>query len=161
MGTKIQDYDLEASLREITADIRATRASFGESVQAVMEDLSTQGGDNSTAIESLEELTTTMNQSLMSLEGMVGFSSAGEEDDEAFTYDPVTDDIIKHEVFNNGELKFQIEYSYADGNISEAMKTYMIGEDTVTVTTTFTYNEKGNVSAMAHRRNVVSPEPQV
>ena len=164
MGTKIQDYDLEAPLRVITKDIRDARAAFGKDVKVVMEELSTGTGDNAAAIEALEAAAGLLNEGLTEveekvgrLEGLIGFSSAGEEDDETFTYDPVTDDIVKHEVRHAGTLKFTIDYSYTDGNISQAVKTYMDGADTVTVTTTFSYNAKGNVSQMSHRRVVTPP----
>lgn len=161
MGTKIQDYDLEQGLREITKDIREARIKFGKDIQVLLEEMVTGLGENTDAIETLEGAVLSLGDGLgeaedkiAALEGMVGYSSAGETDDEVFTYDPVTDDIIKHEVLNGGVLKYQIEYSYQGGNISQAVKTYTEGTDTVTVTTTFTYNQKGNVSGMSHRRTV-------
>lgn len=164
MGTKIQDYDLEAPLRVITKDIRDARAAFGKDVKVVMQELKTGVADNVTSIDALEVAAgllddglTAVDEKVGILEGLVGYSSAGEEDDETFTYDPVTDDIVKHEVHHQGVLKFTIDYSYTDGNISQAVKTYMDGEDTVTVTTTFSYNAKGNVSQMSHRRVVTPP----
>lgn len=163
MGTKIQDYDLEQGLRLITKDIRDARSKFGKDLNVFLEEMNTSIGDSASAIDTLETVAlglsdglTEAEEKIAILQGMVGYSSAGEEDDEVFTYDPVTDDIIKHEVLNGGVLKYQIEYSYQDGNISQAVKTYTEGTDTVTVTTTFTYNEKGNVSGMSHRKAITS-----
>ena len=161
MGTKIQDYDLEPALRELTGDIRTARTHFKKDVTAVLKEAVAGQVDHEDRVADLESATALLDGALKSaeeklalLQGLVGYASAGEEDDETFTYDPVTEDIIKHEVTNGGTLKFKIEYAYQNGAISQAVKTYVDGTDEVTVTTSFTYNQSGNVSAMSHRRTV-------
>ncbi|MBA4293723.1 hypothetical protein C0431_12245 [bacterium] len=161
MGTKIQDYDLEPALRALTADLRDTRTHFNKNIKDLLTAMSTTQQGNVTDISDLKTATGDMDTALKELEGkmitlqgLVGYSSVGEEDDEVFTYDPVTEDIVKHEVMNAGNLKFKVEYYYTNGNISSAVKTYEDSGNIVEVTTTFTYSQSGNVSAMSHRRTV-------
>lgn len=167
MGTKIQDYDLEQPLRVLTADLKATRLQFNKNIKDVLVGLVTSSDEHTDAIEGLIVATGLTDESLEALEekvakieGGLKASGVGEEDDETFTYDPVTENILKHEVRNNGVMKYKIEYAYSDpanGTLSNSVKTYTDGSDTVTVTTTYTYNASGNISNISHRRAVTSP----
>ncbi|MGF0347784.1 hypothetical protein ACQR3P_29510 [Rhodococcus sp. IEGM1300] len=170
MGTKIQDYDLEQGLRLLTADLKETRLHFNKSIKDVLSGLDTDSDLHTEAIEELVLVTGLTDDALddlelkvASIEGGLKAGGVGEEDDEVFTYDPVTENILKHEVLNGGVQKYQIEYAYSDpanGTLSQSVKTYMDGTDTVTVTTTYTYNASGNISNISHSR-VVTPKNQV
>lgn len=162
-STKIQKYDLEDSLIQILDDIirlmgdydtvynRFTHINsdlFDENTKAVADDL-IRGYENSgiLTIQRIENLKRDLEAAILK-----GTTDSGDYD-EQFEYDEQYGNIIRHTT--TGDKEMLVVYSYRDlaaGELSKSVQTFANNKgQKVTVTKTYSYDAKGNISGIQTR----------
>ncbi|MFE5391806.1 hypothetical protein, partial [Bacillus thuringiensis] len=164
--TKIQKYDLEDSLIEIIDDIiklmgtydtvygRFTHINsdlFDTNTRAVVDDL-IQGYENGgiLTIQRIENIKRDLESAILK-----GTTESGDYD-EKFEYDEQYGNIIRHTT--TGDKEMIVEYAYRDlavGELSKSVQTFANNKgQKVTVTKTYSYDPKGNITGIKTRTEV-------